>query len=116
MASLIIWPRKKIDYLKFLSKDFIRRDEVLDSPGGKKASPKKSNKATPALKTPRTGRKALGLKTPKVIGKTPKVAKSVKKMTLWSEVVQKNLGKTPKKVMKAGAVKGFKVKKVKKTK
>ena len=116
MASLIIWPREKIDHLKFLSKDFIRRDEVLDSPGGKKASPKKSNKATPALKTPRTGRKALGLKTPKVIGKTPKVAKSVKKMTLWSEVVQKNLGKTPKKVMKAGAVKGFKVRKVKKTK
>ena len=28
---------------------------------------------------------------------TPKVPKSVKKATLWSEVVMKNLGKTPKK-------------------
>ena len=89
---------------------------MLDSPKVTKASPKKSVKATPALKTPKTGKKALGLKTPKTIGKTPKVAKSVKKATLWSEVVMKNLGKTPKKGTKVTTVKGSKVKKVKKAK
>ena len=89
---------------------------MLDSPKGNKCSPKKSVRATPALKTPKTGKKALGLKTPKTIGKTPKVPKSVKKATLWSEVVMKNLGKTPKKGAKVATVKGSKVKKVKKSK
>merc|ERR1719233_1107259 len=73
---------------------------------------------TPKVKTPKfqTPKTSLPSKTPKSVksaksvtkklGKTPQLAKSVKKTTLWSEIVKKNLGKTPKgvKVSRATAV------------
>ena len=76
------------------------RDEVLDSPDNR--SPKKNVPYTPkgqkakvADITPKSATKVT--KTPKMVSKTPKVVKPAMKPTLWSEVVRKNLGKTPRK-------------------